>query len=436
MLYNLPSGFESTLDLEIPAEFEFEYKSTAAHPIATKVLDHLEKDASEYASFLRSFNGIVANENVRTFREERNDIFEACKDFMSKLENEARNMIIETWEVHSDIQMSYRWMFEFGEGSFMHVHSDNGNNHSDRAIIKYPSRKFTAVFYLSSKDEYTGGDLEFENIIFNNEKVRITPEKCMMVVFPSNVFYSHSVKTITSGQRLVQCMTFDVQETYRQMQEALDIEPKYVFDQTIPGAFPVAIANDVITKAHTIEFSNYLDSFVPEDNGSSDPMTLRSNKEKIAKEFSWLIDIVSTKAKDLIQSYWRVNGELIPDVPGYFKYNEGLAFGLHVDNGNVDEGYVWAPKRKFTAVFYLHEPGVDYKGGKLVFPTWVSSRGPLTLMPEQGSVVVWPSNAYYSHEVTKLGAGRRTVMAIFFDVDHKEEKQENMVEGDKLANVW
>jgi predicted 2-oxoglutarate/Fe(II)-dependent dioxygenase YbiX len=73
--------------------------------------------------------------------------------------------------------------YRAGEGYVNHY---DGGTEMGRAI--------SAVVYLN--DNYEGGHLEFPNF-----KVKIKPEKGMLILFPSNYAYSHIAHPIISGTK-------------------------------------------------------------------------------------------------------------------------------------------------------------------------------------------------------------------------------------------
>lgn len=74
---------------------------------------------------------------------------------------------------------------KYRSGEFYKAHYDGGTE-SGRAI--------SSVIYLN--DNYTGGEIEFPNF-----KVKIKPEKGMLILFPSNYAYRHIAHPVMEGTK-------------------------------------------------------------------------------------------------------------------------------------------------------------------------------------------------------------------------------------------
>ena len=81
---------------------------------------------------------------------------------------------------------------------------------------------------------------------------------------------------------------------------------------------------------------------------------------------------------------------------GVNKYDEGAFMGSHVDF-NEDNYYL-----AYTIVVYLND---DYEGGELYFNDL-----DITIKPEAGSVIMYPSSAPYSHQSLKVLKGRKILI--------------------------
>lgn len=75
------------------------------------------------------------------------------------------------------------------------------------------------------------------------------------------------------------------------------------------------------------------------------------------------------------------------------KWNAGTDMGPHCDNYDGDTNIA------FSMITYINE---DYSGGEIEFP----NQG-ITLKPEAGSVVIFPSTEPYLHKVNKIISGER-----------------------------
>lgn len=189
-----------------------------------------------------------------------------------------------------------------------------------------------------------------------------------------------------------------------------EVEFLSAFDYTPTATFPVAstILSTHLDQAE--EFVELVEGYEPEGEGSL--RTLRIAKHEIVNKASTFISLLEEIAKATIKENWVVDKELVRTDFGFFIYDIGGKFELHVDGTN----YVGMPQRKFTSIFYMHEPSEDYDGGDLVFPTIVDELDrPLVFSPEKFTQLVWPSNENYPHEVLEVTSGRRIIFGLFFD---------------------
>jgi hypothetical protein len=95
---------------------------------------------------------------------------------------------------------------------------------------------------------------------------------------------------------------------------------------------------------------------------------------------------------------------------------------LHADNERLVEGQ-WLPNhtpfRQYTALLYLDTCGVDFTGGEIAFPNHY-----LTLPPEAGMLIMFPSDRRYVHRVFPVESGVRRCVAVWFtDQAHLYEQK-------------
>lgn len=114
-----------------------------------------------------------------------------------------------------------------------------------------------------------------------------------------------------------------------------------------------------------------------------------------------LIEEVANHAAD---DFVRDTGLERGDLPDYFairKYNTGVYMGSHTDDHN--EG----PERPtLSMVIYLNS---DYEGGNIDFP----NHG-ISLQPEAGSLIVFPSVSPYLHDPKPTTSGIKYMIPLFF----------------------
>lgn len=91
----------------------------------------------------------------------------------------------------------------------------------------------------------------------------------------------------------------------------------------------------------------------------------------------------------------------IPDFYTVQKYNTMAYMGPHVDS--IDKTSINSPT--ISIVVYLND---DYEGGELVFP----EQG-ITIKPESGSMVIFPSYPPYYHDPKPVTSGDKYMSPVF-----------------------
>lgn len=86
--------------------------------------------------------------------------------------------------------------------------------------------------------------------------------------------------------------------------------------------------------------------------------------------------------------------------PQLVSYSPGEKYVEHNDSEEFINGkWKKVVDRDYTIIFYLNS---DYEGGELVFP----NQG-VTIKPKEGSIVIFPSDHHYPHEVIPVSEGVR-----------------------------
>lgn len=97
-------------------------------------------------------------------------------------------------------------------------------------------------------------------------------------------------------------------------------------------------------------------------------------------------------------------------------YRKGFFYKRHADNSSeiVDKngdvvGYkLVSPERKITTVLFLNSHGESFSGGELTFNHLFDKRGEnFSLFPKKGTMIVFPSNPIFAHEVKEVESGFR-----------------------------
>jgi hypothetical protein len=116
--------------------------------------------------------------------------------------------------------------------------------------------------------------------------------------------------------------------------------------------------------------------------------------------------------------------EIVPEIREFFEVDVVLDYAvvfqtrvggfmpLHADAEKQDENGKWGPNhshwRTHVGLLYLTTHGVDHEGGVLNLP----EQG-LSLFPEAGQLVAFPSTHEYAHEVTPVTEGTRYALAVW-----------------------
>ena len=103
---------------------------------------------------------------------------------------------------------------EYLKDFFYKMHSDDSSMiYKDENLVGFLTvsneRKLSSVLFTTSYDEeitddtFTGGELLF-NYLYdeNNEQIKIKAKAGMMIVFPSNPFFTHEVLKVKEGRRI------------------------------------------------------------------------------------------------------------------------------------------------------------------------------------------------------------------------------------------
>jgi len=110
--------------------------------------------------------------------------------------------------------------------------------------------------------------------------------------------------------------------------------------------------------------------------------------------------------------------------PQVLEYREGGRYARHADDsselydkaGNLAGYRLSAPERKITTLMFLNTAGEDFEGGELLFNHLRDETGGVvTLRPEAGTLLVFPSHPLFAHEVRPVTRGRRFAVAQWHD---------------------
>jgi len=95
------------------------------------------------------------------------------------------NVYAKKYNIHETFWHEQYSVLKYVPGTQYHEHYDGGTN---------IGRAISCVCYLN--DDYEGGEIEFINF-----KVKIKPQKGMLILFPSNYAYRHIAHPVISGTK-------------------------------------------------------------------------------------------------------------------------------------------------------------------------------------------------------------------------------------------
>ena len=113
-----------------------------------------------------------------------------------------------------------------------------------------------------------------------------------------------------------------------------------------------------------------------------------------------IIDLMKSTVINCVNPAYKVEVKSM-EMPQLLKYEIGGHYDTHVD-GEVKIGKNEWKKvngRDISIILYLND---DFGGGELVFP-----HQHITIKPQAGMLVVFPSNHYFAHSVTPVTKGTR-----------------------------
>jgi Rps23 Pro-64 3,4-dihydroxylase Tpa1-like proline 4-hydroxylase len=124
----------------------------------------------------------------------------------------------------------------------------------------------------------------------------------------------------------------------------------------------------------------------------------KTEDEELNREILYIVNCFKSAALYCANNYAINLGIQNINLTGTFhlqKYNPGAKMGPHVD------GYNQENKFAYSVVLYLND---NYDGGEINFPNQN-----VKLKPQAGSMLIFPSNEPYVHEVNEVVSGNKYI---------------------------
>jgi len=128
-----------------------------------------------------------------------------------------------------------------------------------------------------------------------------------------------------------------------------------------------------------------------------------------------LTDIGLSKCVKHYEKIWNI-GIAYKEAFNFVKYLPGEYFKIHTDHGPY---YTCT----LSAVSYLND---DYEGGELDF-----TRHNITLKPDAGDIVLFPSNFVYEHASLNVHSGTKYAVVVMMDYNDKFHYEQAVDKGPK-----
>jgi len=131
------------------------------------------------------------------------------------------------------------------------------------------------------------------------------------------------------------------------------------------------------------------------------------------------MDSVRARCSTAVNTLFRSRDTLYPEFTLLQANRPSDGHCRHADNSKYDAATSrWipnhTPQRVVSVCIYLNRSKYDFLGGDLVFPTL-----PLTISPDAGLFVAFPSNESYEHEVSTIRSGIRYSILMWFTADRR-----------------
>lgn len=126
-----------------------------------------------------------------------------------------------------------------------------------------------------------------------------------------------------------------------------------------------------------------------------------SDPNKTSNDVKNILKSAHIKILEIAKNFYNVDLEFISFDEGQsiVKWPTGSSMDEHIDDFSTFHNHI-------ASLLYLND---DYEGGEIRFVDY-----DFTIKPKSGTLILFPGNKYYSHEVLKVKTGERYVSPLWF----------------------
>lgn len=198
--------------------------------------------------------------------------------------------------------------------------------------------------------------------------------------------------------------------------EQFEVWAKYQenFDKIGKSADNIIIVENFLEESDRIKIVDYLNTHRedPEFSGGKDlrdSQVIRENPEIYGFMKKYESEIYKIATEHFTNKYGIELEQKPWNSLHFVKWSPDMASGLHSDCQHPNGDPLWKGNYYKLNISALIYPNDDYEGGHITFPSYN-----IDLKPKAGTLIIFPSNNYYAHEVTRVGSGIRYTMPLWF----------------------
>jgi hypothetical protein len=189
------------------------------------------------------------------------------------------------------------------------------------------------------------------------------------------------------------------------------------FEKIGSDAKNIVLISNFIDEDDLIKLKSYAESYQDSENfsGGKDLSLnfVKNDNNEIYLLMQKYQEKIWLKVKESYVDKYGVKILHNPQNPIHFiKWRKGMASALHSDCERPDGTPAFHAnfyKLNISALMYLNS---NYEGGRIQFPKY-----DVSIKPNPGDLIIFPSNGEYRHEVTEVKSGNRFTMPTWYTFD-------------------